>query len=424
MSEFKHFIRYGTNAEKKHIQKFIDSYDGIAFNANMVSMYPGSIANFLYSNPEKDYFIDPLTHSFAHSLGFLRNKENKVKKSIKKLAEYYQVDKIILEQNRPLKANDFKNSYFLKIFFDNVINFQENIIHENLESEWRELIEFIGFKKNPAYIIAPYFYMDKFNYKQWGEINLEFIKLAEGKYHTQIVISKELLKEKEFIDKFVDEINKSKGVFYWIDKFDETQASAEDLRNVIEFVEKIEVEKINLYGGYFSQLLKFKGLDGVIHGLEYGESREVVPVGGGIPVAKYYLPAIKKRLKAEDAIEVLYAKNIINKQTFQQKICKCNKCDEINGDELSKIIKSFVDIYATTKTFKHKDRDREYPVQESKINSLYHYLYVKDQEFSEVKNKSLEVLLKQLDNSYREFEPIFPDGYLEYLKIWQEVLGK
>ena len=423
MSKFKHFIRYGTNAEKKHIQKFIESYDGIVFNANMVSMYAGSIANFLYSNPKKEYFIDPLTHSFAHNLGFLRNKKGEVKKSLKKLAEYYQIDHIILEQNRPLKANDFQDSNFLKTFFDNVINFQKNIIHENLEDEWKELVEFVGIKKKPLYIVAPYFYMDRFNYKQWEKVNLEFIKLAKDMYYTQIVLDKELLKEKDFIDRLITAINQAKGVFYWIDKFDETLASAEDLRNIIEFIKKIEVVKINLYGGYFSQLLNFRGLNGVIHGLEYGESREVVPVGGGIPVAKYYLPSIKKRLKAEDMIAALYAKKISNKQKFQKKICNCEKCNEIEGDKLEEIIESFLEIFATTKTFKHKDKMREYPIQESKINSLYHYLNTKNKEFYEINKNSLDILLKQLDNSYKEFEPIFPDGFLEYLKIWQEVLS-
>jgi len=217
--------------------------------------------------------------------------------------------------------------------------------------------------------------------------------------------------------------NQTKGVFYWIDNFDETKASIDDLKKLVEFVEKIEVEKYNLNGGYFSELLKFKGLNGVVHGLEYGESREVVPVGGGIPVAKYYLPAIKKRLKAEEIIEVIFAKDIKNRMLFKDKICSCKKCDEIIGDDLNEVIESFLSIFATTKTFKHKNRVREYPVQESKINSLYHYLYTKNDEFVKINTDSLENLLNELENSYKEFEPIFADGFLEYLKIWKKVLS-
>jgi len=421
MSKFKHFIRYGTNAEKKYILDFIDSFDGIAFNANMVSMYAGSIANFLYHNKKLKYFIDPLTHSFAHNLGFLRNENGEIKKSLKKLSKHYGIDNIILEQNRPLKANDFTNE-FVEAFFNNVIEFQENIIHKNLDNEYKELIEYIGVKKEPFCIIAPYFYMDGYNYEEWKNINLKFMNLAKEKFYSQIVITKELLYKNDFIDEILEVANQTKGVFYWIDNFDETKASKSDLKKLIEFVEKIEVEKYNLYGGYFSQLLKFKSLNGVVHGLEYGESREVVPVGGGIPVAKYYLPAIKKRLKAEEIIEVIFAKDIKNSKIFKDKICSCKKCEEIVGNKLKEIIESFLSIFAITKTFKHKDRIREYPDQESKINSLYHYLFVKDDEFFKINTHSLDYLLNELENSYKEFEPIFADGFLEYLKIWREVL--
>jgi len=425
MSTFKHFIRYGTNAEKKFIQDFLEHFNGIVFNANMVSMYAGSIASFLYKS-RKEYFIDPLTHAFAHSLGFLRNEKGEIKKSLKKLAEHYKIDHIILEENRPLKAKDFQDETFLKTFFDSVINFQKNIIHDNLEDEWKELVEFLGFKNEPSYIIVPYFYMDINNYKTWKEINIKFIELAQGKYYSQIVISKELLKEKDFINEITYELNKTKGVFYWIDNFDETKATKEELKNLLYFVEKIKVKKINLYGGYFSQLLKFKGLNGVVHGLEYGESREVVPVGGGIPVAKYYLPAIKKRLNAVDIIEILYAKQINTENKFYETICYCKKCKEIKGENIEEIINEFLNTFALTKVFKYKKNEkeyyREYPIPESKINSLYHYLYVKNLEFEKIKNKTKKELLEELEKNYQEFESILPDGFLDYLKNWKVVL--
>ena len=103
--------------------------------------------------------------------------------------------------------------------------------------------------------------MDINNYKIWKEINIKCIELAQGKYYSQIVISKELLKEKDFINEITYELNKTKGVFYWIDNFDETKATKEELKNLLYFIEKIEVKKFNLYGGYFSQLLKYKGLN-------------------------------------------------------------------------------------------------------------------------------------------------------------------
>jgi hypothetical protein len=233
-----------------------------------------------------------------------------------------------------------------------------------------------------------------------------------------------LLFDENFVNKITEAINKTKGVFYWIDDFDETKATKEELKKLLNFVEKITVSKINLYGGYFSILLSYKGLNGVVHGLEYGESRDVVPVGGGIPVAKYYLPDIKKRLKAEDIIEILYAKNIESNKKFHKQICNCQKCQELDGIDLVELIQSFLGIFATTKTFKHGKTLREYPITESKINSLYHYLFVKNEEFEDIKTKELNELLQQLEKAFEDYEMHFSDNFLDYLKVWQEVLSE
>ncbi|WP_457608048.1 hypothetical protein [Nitratifractor sp.] len=420
----KHFIRYGTNSEKQHIKKFLEDYSGIVINANMISMYAGSISDFLYDT-KKEYFIDPLTHAFAHNLGFIINKDGDIKKSILKLSEYYGIRDIIEKQRRPLKHKDFENNSFINTFFENVTNFQQNIIHDNLDDEYKELIDFLGEKKEPSYIIAPYFYMDRLNYHTWRKINFKFLEIAsEKKYYSQVVIDKHLLSDKDFIYELVNLINKTEGVFYWIDNFDETKATKEELKNLLNFIDNIEVFKVNLYGGYFSVLLKQRGLDGVIHGLEYGESRDVVPVGGGIPVAKYYFSQIKKRLKAEDVIEILHAKKINNSALFHSQICSCDICSQIEGQTLHEVVQSFISIYATTKTMKHGNRTREYPITESKINSLYHYLYKKNEEFAEVQSQDLNHLLEKLDHAYREYEGNFSDNFLDYLKTWQEVLSE
>ena len=94
----KHILRYGTNADKKYIDQNNQYYDLLAINGNMLAYTPGALAGFIRNNllneSEKGFFIDPITHSFQHSLDKIKSyskKEEKqtLKKSIENLIDYY-----------------------------------------------------------------------------------------------------------------------------------------------------------------------------------------------------------------------------------------------------------------------------------------------------------------------------------------------
>ena len=151
---------------------------------------------------------------------------------------------------------------------------------------------------------------------------------------------------------------------------------------------------VSLYGGYFSQLMTKIGLDGVVHGMEYGEKREVVPVGGGIPRAKFYIPAIHNRFDATAVIPLFTKFQVDSKKAYENNICTCQNCnkniqDDSNGIE--KIIEDF-SVYLRTKpvqvNYKNgRKREIEFPIAESKEECLLHYLQVKEQEYNEINNK-------------------------------------
>src|SRR5439155_1265305 len=144
-------------------------------------------------------------------------------------------------------------------------------------------------------------------------------------------------------------------------------------------------EVINLHGGYFSVLAAGKlgngAMSGVCHGPEFGESRAVVPVGGGIPIARYYLRHLHTRVRYRDALRYLRLKGwLIDAATFHVNVCDCEECVATLSGDPANFIK-----YGTG-TAKEVRRGGgitriEYPSGETKLRCLKHYLQKKKFEY-------------------------------------------
>ena len=59
-----HILRYGTVAEKAHLDRAISTYDYLSINGNTAAYVSTAIAKFIvarfFSKEEKGYFIDPI----------------------------------------------------------------------------------------------------------------------------------------------------------------------------------------------------------------------------------------------------------------------------------------------------------------------------------------------------------------------------
>ena len=97
--------------------------------------------------------------------------------------------------------------------------------------------------KKPEWLIAPYFYMTEHNYNSWYELNKELmIKSLELKseydldIYAQIVIDKKLLLNGNRMTEILNSFSGADGLIYWIDDFDETSASMEELKAIYQFI--------------------------------------------------------------------------------------------------------------------------------------------------------------------------------------------
>lgn len=457
--QLKHLMRLGTHSEKKYFKDFKDDYDALIINASMVAHTVNSMSTFLGCELSKPYIIDPQTYAFqsyAHLLQQGKDKNGlsdvKVKKSFSTLVERYgnHLKRIVIEEKRSIKSSDFisDNNKNLEDLCKNVLKYQlETIASETQNnSEYSEYIEYeIENCKNnlsltlvPAFLIAPYFFMTSNTFSDWIDININAINISKTlnydntEIYAQIVIDKDLLLDDNKIGQICFKYNESAadGFLIWLDKFDEKEVSEIYLEKFIKFLKLLKHNKkpiYQVYGSYFSIILTKSILSGVCYGMEYGENRDVYPVGGGIPVSKFYYPALHKRLLYRDALDVLLRNRYLETlDTYYSKVCNCRNCREIINTPIEDFSK-YGDVNSTT--FRRRSGSREstvtmdYPTNDAKDLCLRHYLYNKISEYKYVENKNYSDCADNLVRSYEQYYDCLGDN-IDYLKTWSNIILK
>jgi hypothetical protein len=337
------------------------------------------------------------------------------------------------------------------------LNFQYSIISDYITNNDLEIyLKYATGKKlnyikqfRPKLLIAPYFYLNPHNsdFENWLKINMQFLQLSASKINEdfngiqlfgQIVINKDVLLDKKVMQTIVNEYNQCDctGFAIWVDGLDEHEADLNILNGFIEFLQGLKGKPIyNLYGGFFSILLthqSIKLLNGVSHGLEYGESREVYPVGGGIPVSKYYYMPLHQRKDFTKAFYLLEHNNILDRslqdwgdcKKYFDEICQCEQCHIIMENAMINFVKFESNQYYEIKRQNSITR-RKKASAETKENCLYHYLLCKKTEFVFVKNHSIGDLLDKLQEEKSKYTscPFIDDKELNYIDNWCKVIS-
>ncbi len=432
-----HLLRYGTHSEKDF---FFDSfgdgfYDGVLLNANMLAYSPEAMASFVL-RLNKPFIIDPQTHAFQHDIRFLKNKDDKIKGSIQELADIFGEPIVTaLASSERLKAADFSSAATQKSFSERIIGFQLSTLKDKVTSG--SDAEYVNYaladsssglsiaNVEPAAVVAPYLYITDLNI---ANLNVELLAasasvLSEKQIHkpllAQLVISKDMLLNESSRNAVATAYNGATcdGILLWVDALDESEDSKEVLVALKKFIESLSENHrkiINLYGGYFSILLTKTNSDfvGVCHGMEYGESRHVVPVGGGLPRAKYYFYPLHKRLAAEDLIRIVknrkWTSGSKNKE-FAEEVCDCEQCANL-------------DQFTETKTYKTEKRTGEMSTTAAKLHSLKHYLLNKKKEYATVKSKPISDLIAELSKNHDTYLSTAGNDNVAHLLRWKEVI--
>jgi hypothetical protein len=283
--------------------------------------------------------------------------------------------------------------------------------------------------QKPCLVIAPYFYMSASTFNSWINVNKEFIDVSEQIEKELPVFGYILISRDAFFDDGLRKLlvksygkTKAAGLMVWIESFSEHTATEDELKKYKKFVSELSGDGrkiISLYGGYFSIILQKFGLYGVTHGPGYGESREVTPVGGGLPKPKFYFPGLHERLAFR---EVLFAIRHMARWTlasqYYENVCECHCCKNIIKEDISNFNK-----YGDSKSGMRKDGiSFEYQTTQAKKLNTAHYLLRKDSEFKYVAKKNIEEIKKDLEDSLKRYKDYFGVEGVGHLDNWRKAL--
>ena len=435
-----HVVLYGTFIENKYfLGDYKDCFDLIGFNSNIIAHAPDGISAFISKLKNKSFFIDPQTHAFQHPVETVMRKKdgiNVLKESIRKLADEY--GSIFQEQTgiRPVVAGELDNGQ-KELLTQNVLDFQYSKIQKSIENlgEW-EFLSATGRELRPEFLIAPYFFLDPDNLKNELEDNKEFILLSKKlsssfqgvPIYSEIVLHKDVLvdpgKKEEVLRQYSS--CDSDGFILWIDDFSEVKESKDTLKKYYDFIKDLSSCNkpiLVLHGSYMSIALSGKAeglLAGVGHGIEYGEYRPVIPVGGGVPLSKFYFPKFHKRVNYyPEAQNVILEKEWhLDKSTFLKNVCSCRECvDIVKTDD---VINDFSEYGETRLSQKNS---RPYPSPKAMDRSRRHYLNVKIQEYKYCKDSPKEVILGELKES-KDLSATIKSHSFNHIEKWIEVLER
>lgn len=440
-----HWMNFGSFAEQAYfVYPAPGTYKGVVVNANMVAYAPTGIAAFLMEKTDGKlkYMIDPQTHAFQHEPSAVKSKnpktgEENVKLSIRKMAESYGSPVAERVGIKPLLPEDLSDDSVLEPFVQRCLEFQRDTLSTEMEkSDANKYIAQSRPDLEPHALMSPYFYITESSGMEWLTVCERACKFAikhkkESKLFMPIVLSQGALLN----DKIRTAVSNTfsvldlDGFAIWIDNLDEHTAGSTDLIMMTELVRALSSsgqEVINLHGGYFSILCSAissgKVFTAVAHGPEYGESRAVVPVGGGIPVAKYYVPKLHLRMKYRDALYIFQQKGLLSDASkFHSDVCGCEECQYVIDGDIANF-RLFGD--SSVKRVKRKGGwvRMEFSTSDAKCRCLKHYLQIKKKEYSSASTMSKEDAVDYLEQTMQTAANGLGVGVGDYLSIWRDVL--
>lgn len=425
-------LRYNTGNDKHAFIQFKNEFDAVIFNATIVA-FSGSAVADLVSVHKNKYIIDPQTHIFQHDISAISSgKTGEIKKSVSKYLSTMpeSLQKIISEQKRAFRTGDI--SVEIDAFVDTTYKFQTEFISQFIsKKEYDKYLAFAKVGPEPRLVIAPYFMLKKeytnTEIQNWLDINksclARFITKNNSKFtvSAQLVMDSDILLDNSIFAQIESCYNVSgyDYIFIWIDNFDSFSATPkkrEGFYNLLATFNKLNIKPVMAYGGYDSILLCNKGITNRVYGVAqsvgYGESREVTPVGGGLPVNKYYFLPIHQRLKFNDAAAILTEQNYFSQQEsrqyystkYYQNICNCKKCHEIIKNDIDNFNAYNESIPFDINTKRGKI-SRNRPTTNAALISAIHFMHCKVDEWKNTNEKDLSELKKTLLEGFQTYMP-------------------
>lgn len=448
-------LRYNTGTDKKAFVQFKKDFDAVIFNATIVA-YSGAAVADLVSVHKNKYIIDPQTHIMQHDIYAIMSKSSKtgtyaIKKSVKKYLEQLpaKVMEIIEGEKRHLSIAEIAE--IVDELAEKVYEFETSYVNKFIENkEYDKYLKYVQEGPSPKVIIAPYFMLKKDMSEEecaeFLELNkiciekfIEVQKVKKSNYlvAAQLVLDREILKNKNLIEEIGKKYEhiRFEYIFIWISDFSSWDCSLEEKENFYQLIRIFNLngkKPVMSYGGYDAIFLCHKELSarlyGVAQSVGYGEARAITPVGGGLPVNKYYFGPLHRRMRFDEALSILIDAGYFDESETNQKhavdyyknICNCDKCQEIIQNDINNF-----GIYNESVPYIVKARfgdiKRNRPTQEATLVAAFHFLYRKKIEWCEIERKTLSEIKEELISNYERYGS---DKQIKNIREWCEIFAK
>ena len=453
MKETLRILRYNTGTDKKAFVEFKEYFDAVVFNATIVA-YSGSSVADLVSMHKRKYIIDPQTHIFQQDMSAITTENKKthtfqIKKSVEKYLDQLPENLKDLLIYKKCSLTPEEISPYINTLVANVFKFQTEYVGRYIKTkEYDKYLDFAHLGPEPKMVIAPYFMLkDSYDITaidKWLDINskcidktIEIATQNDNSYPVagQIVLDKAVLLSHDFLDKIKTSYsnNKFEYIFIWVDDFDAFEARidyVEAFAKLIKTLNALGKKPIMAYGGYESIILCNKQspsrLYGVAQSVGYGEYRPITPVGGGLPVNKYYFLPTHRRLRFDDAAKILITQGYFSDDKsnsshaidYYTNICDCKQCHQI----IKKDINNF-DKYNDSVSFDIKTKNgiisRNKPTTDASLIAALHFLYCKVNEWENVEKGDFSSLIIELKENCKKYDPLLCWKIEEWCKVYE-----
>ena len=139
-------------------------------------------------------------------------------------------------------------------------------------------------------------------------------------------------------------------------------------------------------------------MKGISHGVGYGEQKDVIPVQGrSMPMVRYYLPPIHKRLGVPDIVRAFGKLGIKTVRDFYNQVCDCVVCKGVVRSTLQEF-SSFGDLHYSSSESKRKSQT---PAAAKRCR--YHFLLNRIRERDAMKKLSLEEVIDQVKQASQKW---------------------
>ena len=166
---------------------------------------------------------------------------------------------------------------------------------------------------------------------------------------------------------------------------------------------------------------------GVAQSVGYGEYRAITPVGGGMPVNKYYFLPTHCRMRFDDVARILSEHGYFSASKSEKEhaldyyrdICNCGICHEIIRDDINGFSTYNDSIPYTVKT-RNGILTKNRPTTDATLIAAIHFLNCKVFEWNYIENENLSTVLDNLKSCYAQYQP----KLVGHINKWCEIYGK